>query len=78
MLVFLCYGVLFTLTEQRWPALVLKPVAQLKVSNAQPMWASLLVIREKESFVVSAAATRWIGNLCYTVVSLFILILPLE
>lgn len=30
---------------------------------------SLLVIREMESFVVSAAAKRWNGNLCYTVVS---------
>lgn len=41
------------------------------------LWAIVLlvILGEMESFVVSAAAKRWIGNLCYTVVSPYTFIL---
>lgn len=43
--------------------------AKEKISGALVWAIVLLVIREMESFVVSAAAKRWIGKICYTVVS---------
>ncbi|KAJ8963756.1 hypothetical protein NQ317_011899 [Molorchus minor] len=45
---------------------------KIKMSNANPLWASLIWLYPGlELFVVSAAAIWWKGILCYTVVVIY-------